>query len=412
MRTPLRSRFLTAIAAGSALAAAGAGGCGGSIEGVPGTSSSSSSSSSSSGGSSSGQTSSPAPAPESPATPDASATCEWGTPEEACYTHDELEAQYGSSPRGGDVPDAGPPPWDPNGCLPPEDVRDGCCNVAVSGPRVMPSGKCCYVHCTGSCCGRPFVVDGEVRVAAVVERDDWRAPLGGSGHRFAVEALDAEARGRIGAAWSGDAAMEHASVAAFARFVLDLLSVGAPADLVLDAQAALKDEIEHARACYAIASRYAGRALGPAALDVSGDAGPRSLAEIAAAAVTEGCIGETLSAALAEARASATEHASTRAALTRIAEDEAAHAELAWRFVGWAIAVGGEPVRAAVARAADGCLARPLALAHPALAGLDPALVRAHGLLPAVDANAVAGRALFEIVAPCLARATEARRAA
>jgi hypothetical protein len=420
MRSPshsLRSRFLAAIAAGSALAGATAGGCGGAVEGVPGAGSTSSTSSggSSGGGSSSGGPTSPpayvdASAP--PAKLDASTACEWGKPQEACYTHEQLEAQYDSPWRGGDATDASPPPWDDSGCLPPEHVRDDCCNVAVSGPTLTASGSCCYVHCTGACCGRPFVVDGAARVATVVERGDWRAPAGGPAHKLAIEALDPGVRARIGRAWINDAAMEHASIAAFARFVLDLLSVGAPADLVLDAQAAMRDEIEHARGCFALASRYAGRPVGPAALDVAGEGGPRSLADVAAAAVTEGCIGETLSSALAEARATGAANSSTRTLLATIAEEEASHAELAWRFVGWAIATGGEPVRAAVARALDASFRRPARVSDEALAGIDPATLRAHGLLDEQAARAVAERTLREIVVPCAARIVGTRRAA
>jgi hypothetical protein len=47
--------------------------------------------------------------------------------------------------------------------------------------------------------------------------------------------------------------MEHASVAAFARFTLDLLALGAPADLVQSAQQALGDEIAHAELCFGLA---------------------------------------------------------------------------------------------------------------------------------------------------------------
>jgi len=329
-------------------------------------------------------------------------TCDWGKPEQACYTHQELENQWYAPPMGGDVAgDAGPPPWDKNGCLPMGDVRDGCCNVAVSGPT-LSGGKCCYVHCTGGCCGRPFIVDGEARVARVIEREDWRTVTGGPAHRIAVEALPADARARIGRAWSNDAAMEHASVAAFARFTLELLSVGAPPEILLEAQEATRDEIEHARACFTMASRYLGRAVGPDVLDVGGGS-LRSLAEIAAATLKEGCIGETLSAELAEERARGAAHPYTRSVLERIAEDEARHAELAWRFVGWAIKIGGETVRGAVARAIDESFANPPVAFDPALADVDPATVRAHGLLDEATARETVMRSLREIVAPCAA---------
>lgn len=71
--------------------------------------------------------------------------------QEQCFTKAELEALWNNPPLGGDGVDAGPPPFDPNGCLPPAVVRDTCCNVAASGPRFQ-AGVCCYTFCTGSCC--------------------------------------------------------------------------------------------------------------------------------------------------------------------------------------------------------------------------------------------------------------------
>ena len=427
VRSPLRSRFLAAIAAGSALATVGfSGGCGGAVEGIPSgggntesapTGGGSTSSTSSSGGNTTTTASPPStPTANPPSKPDASVPpttkCEWGKPEQACYTHEQLEAQWHSPPMGGDVAeDAGPPPWDADGCLPKEHVRDGCCNVAVTGP-IKTGNTCCYVHCTGGCCGRPFVVDGEARVARVVDRDDWLTMSGGPAHRAAVEALPAETRARIGAAWANDAAMEHASVAAFARFTLELLSIGAPPEILLEAQTATRDEIEHARMCFTMASRYVGRPIGPDALDTHGAGGLRSLAEIAAATVKEGCIGETLSAALAEERARGAAHPYTRSVLERIADDEANHAELAWRFVGWAIATGGETVRGAVARAIDETFASPPVAFDPALASVDRETARAHGLLDEETARETVARTLREIVAPCAAASVDTRRAA
>src|SRR5690606_1493399 len=117
LRSSLRSRFFMAIAAGSALATVGtSGGCGGAVEGVPEASSGGtagapkasppqSSSSSSSSGSPlppSAQTSQPDPPPPAPPP----AKCEWGKPEQACYTKEQLEAQYHFSPWGGEE-DAG-----------------------------------------------------------------------------------------------------------------------------------------------------------------------------------------------------------------------------------------------------------------------------------------------------------------
>ncbi len=61
-------------------------------------------------------------------------------------------------------------------------------------------------------------------------------------------------RAALGAAWLRNALMEHASVAALARFTLELLAVGAPADLIRDSNAAASDETRHAELCFALAA--------------------------------------------------------------------------------------------------------------------------------------------------------------
>jgi hypothetical protein len=48
---------------------------------------------------------------------------------------------------------------------------------------------------------------------------------------------------------------------------LELLALGAPAELVEKAHVAALDEIEHARICFALASAYGGERYGPGPLD-------------------------------------------------------------------------------------------------------------------------------------------------
>jgi hypothetical protein len=327
------------------------------------------------------------------------ATCQYGKPEQQCFTHDALVAFLNSpGPRGGDTNDGGREGhFDSNGCLPANEIQDGCCNSASAGPA-FSGGQCCYVFCTGACCGRPFVVDGVERTAPVVGRSGWALPF----------TLDREiVDDRIAAAWARDAAMEHASVASFARFTLDLLAHGAPADLVLAAQDAARDEIQHARACFAIASRHLRRELGPGPLDVAGAAASADLAELVTQTVIEGCVGETLSALLAEARHARAEDADARAALATIAEDEARHAELAWKVLGWAIAKDGDRVRhAALAAFGTAMRARPSGF-DPVLVGLRPRVLREHGLLDEETARAVVDRAFDDVIGPCALRLVE-----
>ena len=422
--TQLRIRFLASLAASGAIVGASLSACGGSIEGTSssgGTSGSSGASSgASSGQSSSGQSSGSnptTPAPPPPPPP----SCTNGKAVSSCYTRAQLEEQVRHPNRGGDIADAGDPDadvsiyFDPNGCLPANMVSSSCCNPAVSGPIVSGS-LCCYVHCEGSCCGRPFLVGGEARIAEVIERGDWMlapasarstSPQPGSGTwptaPLSGRPLDAATRDLIAGAWARDGAMEHASVASFARFTLELLGLGAPADLVVGAQDAARDEVEHARACFAIAARYAGRDLGPGKLDVHGAVPATTLAGAVRAAVVEGCIGETLSALLAEARLARAEDADVRAALRRIANEEARHAELAWSFVGWAVASGGGELRAVAKEAFATALAQVPNAWDATLRDVAAETLRAHGLLDAVAAREVAERALGDVVGPCAA---------
>ena len=68
------------------------------------------------------------------------------------------------------------PIFDANGCQDVHQVADGCCNPAAAGPE-FKNGQCCYAFCTGTCCGRPLIIDGAPRLAPVVSRSDWRSAL-------------------------------------------------------------------------------------------------------------------------------------------------------------------------------------------------------------------------------------------
>jgi hypothetical protein len=137
---------------------------------------------------------------------------------------------------------------------------------------------------------RPFLVGSSMRSARSEVRDDWTAA-----HPDADDAaLDAVTKRELARAWLADALEEHASIAAFARFTMLMLSVGAPPELVVASQRASIDEVAHARDCFALAQRYGASAAGPGELDVHDALGPMSLADLAALTAEEGCVGETL----------------------------------------------------------------------------------------------------------------------
>lgn len=278
--------------------------------------------------------------------------------------------------------------------------------ILVLGDAEVIDGQCCYPVAkddpTSRCnVGRPFLVGGRPRTSALRPR---AANGGGEWSQVVLPRasdLSPEERARLAAAWTHDGLFEHASVASFGRFALELLAAGAPADLVAAAHEAALDEIRHARLCFGLAGAYAGAPLAPSpfpfggAVEVTDD-----LASIAARAAREGCIGETIAAVQGAARLAAAIDPAVRAALAVVAEDEARHAELAWRAVRWAIDEGGDPVRAAVAE-----VFAELAPGGERPAGGTPGDERlaAHGWPGEAVLSAVTACAIAEVIRPAAA---------
>ncbi|WAS90441.1 ferritin-like domain-containing protein [Nannocystis punicea] len=250
--------------------------------------------------------------------------------------------------------------------------------------------------CNTTDCGRPFVVDAARVTAPAAPRDDWRGLVAAP---VAAPAL----RARLRDHWTAIALAEHASVASFAAFVLQLLAVGAPPALVSDAQRAMADEIEHARIAFALASLYEGTGVGPGSLPVGRPHLVGDLDAVVAAAIAEACVAETLAGLeLREAAARAEDPALARL-LARIAADEQRHAELGWRFVQWALAEAG-----ADRRRAEACFAAAVAHTEAALQDMssrtgEPDL-RGHGVVDAPLRAAVWRRGLDGLVRPAAAR--------
>jgi hypothetical protein len=275
------------------------------------------------------------------------------------------------------------------------------CGFAEVGTASCPdfgADQCCFIV-VGDCpIGRPFMVGGTARLASVAANGAWTADDGAVMPTVAL--LDQPTRDALAAFWTREALTEHASVASFSRFVLQLLALGAPADLVRDATRATADEVEHARIAFSFASEYGGRHVGPTELDVSGALdGIRDRAAAAVSMASEGCVAETVSALLLRAAAEEATDPAVKAALTRIADDEMDHALLAWRALGWMLASGDEAMRASVAEVFERSTAH-VGLGPVVEAG-DPARMRAHGYLPLAERRSRAAEVLATVVAPC-----------
>lgn len=208
---------------------------------------------------------------------------------------------------------------------------------ATCGPDTHTPDACCYdVEVSMWAEGRPFRVAQAPRTAPTQDHPAWCSAAPDESCELS------QAPRAIALAWQRRGLAEHASVAAFARFSLQLLQLGAPPELLTEAAVAMADETRHAQQCFGIA-RAMGVAAGPGPLDTAGalDQGLDPKA-ILTDLLIEGCLGETLAAAEAAEEARLCDHSQLRDVLTQISQDEGRHAALSWRAARWLLSAHPE----------------------------------------------------------------------
>ena len=265
------------------------------------------------------------------------------------------------------------------------------------------SGSACVIQqgrrvCSGAVCGRPFLVAELPRLADVTERGDW-VDLSITPDCSRLSALE---RAELAAHWSRLGQMEHASIAAFARFNLQLLSLGAPAQLVEACNRALADETAHARICFAFASQYGGTRVGPGKLEIADCFQDSSLMAVMKLVLSEGCIGETVAALEALEAAELATDPSVEQALRRIAQDERAHAALAFQFMTWALEQSTPEARGELVLEAEQRLLDFEQAAVQRASAPGNAALAAHGVVDGARLREVHLRAAREVVRPLL----------
>ena len=276
---------------------------------------------------------------------------------------------------------------------------DECLTSADCGTQGTCAFNGSYRSCNNAVCGRPFLIDETPRMAAVEARADWLdATLTPSMH-----GLTPVQRAQLAAHWARLGQLEHASIAAFARFNLQLLSLGAPSDLVEACNRALADETAHARTCFALASAYGGTPVGPARLDITHCFEDTSLLAIAKLVLREGCIGETVASLEALAAAEVASDRAVKQALTRIARDELTHAELAFNFLRWALSQSSAEERHELAREAAQQLADFESDARTDDRSRMDDRLAAHGLIAGEALRAIHWAAVRDVTRPLLA---------
>lgn len=268
-------------------------------------------------------------------------------------------------------------------------VADGDCE---NGLRCLGDEKggfhCARIHhCVR---GRPLYVEAVPQVAELREGAGWNGA-----RRFDLRALPDADRRALAEKARRAALDEHASIAAFARTIAELMALGAPPDLLFATQKALGEEIRHAQDTFALA--VAADATGavepgrfPAAVApfVSADDLPNNLAS---SVFLGGCLGEAAAALAAQADADATPLPDLRAFYEELAAEETSHAALAWRTLDWLWDVPGVPATIAKTLAAQPDAPLRSALVEPllaAIAGKRSAAVEERGILKRYDVAA------------------------
>lgn len=217
--------------------------------------------------------------------------------------------------------------------------------------------------------GRQIRSAGKILLPPVAHGDAWTgAGLSSAGPVGVIDTEDDATRSALAAQWRENGRTEHASVAAFARLTLDLMALGAPPDLVADANRDALDEIRHTELCFGLARALDGRSESPGPFPEAARARTLSrsrtlaLAQLAVDSLVDGALHEGVSARIIAKLARRCEAPAIQAILKEIAADEGRHARHGWDVVRWCLAEGGE----SVAHALEGALrALPKTMSSP-----------------------------------------------
>jgi len=214
-----------------------------------------------------------------------------------------------------------------------------CAGEHLSSVETLGDGYRVYAYQAGGGCGSPWITTrftfhvspgGEMTLEderEVAREEDF----GCIGRRPEGLRADDSARDTVGRWFGHVARLEASAVAAFDVLIDELGALGAPDALLARAREARADEVRHADAMGAVASRYGAVGLEPT-IDPRR---PRSAFEIALENAVEGCVRETFGALVGAHQALRAEDAEIASAMREIADDEIRHAELSWAVAAW-----------------------------------------------------------------------------
>ncbi len=150
-----------------------------------------------------------------------------------------------------------------------------------------------------------------------------------------IEATDPALRRAIGETWKRRAHEELKAAMSFTLLSRALLEVGAVPDVLARVTRAVSDEVRHAEALRALASRYLGEEVPwPPPVHVEAESpGPHPRQRAALHVVTLCCVSESIASVFFEAAHDAAVSPSARATLGLVLADEVEHARAGWVYL-------------------------------------------------------------------------------
>ena len=263
-------------------------------------------------------------------------------------------------------------------------VIDGC------GPDISKPNECCYVLNIGiemmPVPGRPLMVKGQSRFAPA-HINPLSVPV-----NHTISDVNYSA---IVGHWVEVAQLEHASIASFAQFTLNLMHHGAPVTLIQQATKAQLDEVKHTQMAIGVLKKL-GQHIELKALNIEGLA-CHSMETLLKETIRDACINESMAAGEA-LMLSMDKNAHFKDELQRIAMDETEHAALGWKTLKWILEV--HPDLSDMARNVFRNHS-PISRPHP----LDEDhQLNAHGLLSHNQRQQLQHQVWTDVIVPCAER--------
>ena len=216
-------------------------------------------------------------------------------------------------------------------------------------------------------------------------------------------------------AWKEIGLAAHRAVSAHAEFAAQLLRLSAPLHLLHGAARAMLEESALAQRCLALADPKAPSEIllppapeAPARSAARRDTEEVDVSAIVLATLRRGCIAATVDCVCTREALEYCQDASSREVLTQLGCVRAREAQLAWRFLAWALRSSQRDLADHVRVTILTALRTPPKAAPP---GVRERQLLRHGLLSSPQRAAIEQRVLREIVVPCM-EATLVRAAA